>query len=256
MKLKLLKLGYEVQLCAKMSHEIQFPKVPNVQITLDIDTSVKPVIQRHRTIPLAMVRGVDEKLQKLCKAGIIEPIDGFTPWLSPIVPVLKSDGDIRLCVDMRMANRAIKKEEFPLPNIDTLLSTMGKATVFSKIDLEQAFYHLELKEGSRYITAFTTQSGNFQFTRLMFGIKSAPGIFAKTMHVGMEGLKNVLLFMDDIAVYGATREEHDECLKKVNERLAVLNLTVNLKKSVFGEEEIDFLGYHISNKGNYFSLLK
>lgn len=249
-KLKLLKLGYEVQLCASMNHESEFPKIPNVKAMIDIDTSVKPVVQRHRTIPFSMIKKVEDKLDKLCRSGIIEQVHGFTPWLSPIVPVLKSDDDIRLCVDMRMANKAIRKEEFPLPNIDTMLATMGKAKIFSKIDLEQAFYHIELDKKCRYITAFATQDGNYQFTRLMFGIKSAPGIFAKTMHFAMKGLKNTLVFMDDIGVYGETELEHDECLEKVKERLAELNLTISLKKSVFGVKELDFLGYHISDEGN------
>lgn len=250
-KLYLLKIGYEVQSCATIVEKKEFPKIPNVKAMIQIDMSVKPVIQRYRNIPLALEELVEKKLEHLCKIGVVEPVDGYTPWLSPIVPIMKTDNDIRICVDMRAANKAILKEEFPLPKIDNMLATMGQAIIFSKIDLEQAFYHIELEEDCKYITAFTTKNGNFQFKRLMFGVKSAPGIFAKVMHTAMMGLKNVMLFMDDIAVFGKTIEEHDECLKAVKGRLMELKLSINMKKSVFGVDNVDFLGYHMSRKGNY-----
>ena len=62
---------------------------------------------------------------------IIEKVEGRTPWISPLVVIPKANGDIRLCIDMRMPNRAIQRERHPTPTIDDLVDALNGATVFS-----------------------------------------------------------------------------------------------------------------------------
>ena len=88
-------------------------KLSNYQVTLHVDPSVSPVAQPVRRIPFSLRDKVQSKVEELVKMDIIEPVEGSTPWVSPVVVVPKPNGDIRLCVDMRRANEAIQRE---IPN--------------------------------------------------------------------------------------------------------------------------------------------
>jgi len=78
---------------------------------------------------------VKQELKNLEQQDIIEKVNGPTPWVSPLVVIPKKNGDVYLCVDMQMANKAIKCECHPAPTIDDLIHTLNGATVFSKLDL-------------------------------------------------------------------------------------------------------------------------
>ena len=91
------------------------------------------------------------ELKRLEELDIIEPVTGPTTWVSPIVVVPKSSGQVRICVDMRDANKAVKREKHSLPTIDDLVADLNGATVFSKLDLSSGYHQLELApENRRY----------------------------------------------------------------------------------------------------------
>ena len=110
-------------------------KLKNFKLKLHIDKDVTPVAQTARRIPFVMRKKVEKKLAELETMDIIEKVDEPTSRISPIVVAPKPSGDIRLCVDMRMANTAIMRERHPIPTVDEVLSEMNGAKVFSKIDL-------------------------------------------------------------------------------------------------------------------------
>jgi len=105
--------------------------------------------------------------------GIIEKVKGASRWVSPMV-VIPKDADIRICVDMRCANKAVKRENYPLPTIEDFLPHLGKGKVFTKLDVKNAFHQVEISEESREITTFITKKGLYRYKRLMFGIVCAP----------------------------------------------------------------------------------
>ncbi|KAL8605547.1 hypothetical protein ACOMHN_031484 [Nucella lapillus] len=115
-------------------------KLKDVKVTLYQDPSVQPVAQPHRRIPFHLRKQVEEEIQRLEDLDIIEKVDGPTPWISPIVvvPKPKKPGQIRLCVDMRVPNQAIKRTRHIMPTLDDILMCLNQATVFSKLDLNQA----------------------------------------------------------------------------------------------------------------------
>lgn len=188
-------------------------------------------------------------IQDLLEKKIIEIADGPLSWVSPLVPIRKSDGQIRLCVDMRVANQAVMRENYPMPNIDVAIASIPSVIKLSKIDLESAYYHFELDPGSRHITTFVSRSGTYRFRRLMFGIKSAPELFQRAMETLFRGIDGLIIFMDDFFIHGSTEEEHDVRLKQVMKRIEELNMKINTTKSVFGVTEAEFLGHTISTTG-------
>jgi hypothetical protein len=124
---------------------------------------------------------VSAQLEKLEQQGIIEAVEGPTPWVSPLVVIPKKNGEIRLCVDMREANKAIHRERHPTPTVDDLIHALNGATVFSKLDLSSGYHQLSLAPESRYITTFATHKGLRRFARLNFGTNSASEVFQKVV---------------------------------------------------------------------------
>lgn len=110
--------------------------------------------------------------------GIIEPIDS-SEWVSPLVIVSRKNGKLRLCVDFRKVNEAVVADCYPVPVIYDLLSKFAGQKFFSKIDLKNAYYQLELHPESRDLTAFITDEGLIRFKRVPFGLSSAPSVFQK-----------------------------------------------------------------------------
>ncbi len=112
---------------------------------------------------------------------LIEPVPGPTPWISPIVPVPKRNGtdEIRICTDARYANRAIMRERHVTPTVDDLVVKLNGAKVISKVDLKKGYNQIMIDEASRYITAFCTHLGIYQYKRLNFGINTAAEIYGQ-----------------------------------------------------------------------------
>ncbi|XP_064469649.1 uncharacterized protein K02A2.6-like [Ornithodoros turicata] len=156
-----------------------------------IRPEVKPVASKLRRLPLTLRQQVSEELRRLQDKDIIEPVTA-SEWISPVVVVRKSNGSIRLCVDLREVNKAIIMDVFCLPHIEEMLNSLSEATVFSKLDLASAYHQLQLDEQSREITTFITHEGLYRFKRVCFGLSSAPAAFQRMMTKVLRGCKAVM----------------------------------------------------------------
>ena len=213
-------------------------KLKDYQLKLHINKDVKPVAQPVRRLPFGLRKTVDEKLDDLLSKNIIEEVPNTpTELVSPHVVVPKPDGDIRVCIDMRRANEAIVRERHPIPTLEEVLYDLNGATVFSKIDLKWGFRQIELEEQSHEITTFVTHRGLYRYTRLMFGITSAPEKYQKIISEVIRGCKGVHNIADDLIVYGADLEEHDRNLHAVLQCLRQRGLTLNGDKCKFSLPE-------------------
>ncbi|KAG6461364.1 hypothetical protein O3G_MSEX012576 [Manduca sexta] len=204
-------------------------------IEIPVNDSVKPICQPYRRVPIPLEEKVELKIKELLKKDIIEEVHGPSSWVSPIFPILKEDGSLRLCVDMRRANAAIKRENHPLPTMDQLLPKIRNAKLFSKLDIKDAFHHIVLHPDSRFITTFITNKGLFRYKRMMFGITCAPEIFQKTLERILLGCEGVINFIDDILIYGKDLKEHDNRLNKVLQVLEQYNVVLRPEKCVYIE---------------------
>ena len=224
-------------------------KVKGKVIKLHIDPDVKPKQQPHRCIPFHVRKDVETELKRLEELDIIEPVTGPTPWMSPIVVVPKSSGQVRICVDMREENKAVKREKHLMPTIDDLLADLNGATVFSKLDVSSGYHQLELAPESHHITTFSTHVGLQRYKRLMFGINAASEIFQNAIEeilTGLPGCKNI---SDNIILFRKTHREHDENLRGVLQRLQQHDVRLNKEKCSFSKSEIKFYGHIFSKNG-------
>ena len=156
---------------------------------------------------------------------------------------------MQLCIDMRRANTAVKRERHATPTINEVVHDLNRAAVYSKIDLNQGYHQLELSPESRYITTFSTQIGLFRYKRLNFGISSAAEVFQNAIRQTLNGLKGTLNISDDILVFGKNQAEHDENLRACFQRLRESGLTLNREKCVFNKGNLKFFGYVFSKSG-------
>lgn len=118
---------------------------------------------------------------------------------------------------MRLANKAILRENYPLPIFETFMTKLRGAKYFYRLDLKYAYHQLELDEASRAITTFITLPGLFRYKRLMFGVNSAPEIFQRRLEELLAPCRNVLNYIDDIIILGTNENEHDTAVKKSKE---------------------------------------
>ena len=224
-------------------------KLKGVEVKLHIDSAVSPVAQKARRIPFHIRKKVEQELNNLEQQGIIEKVNGPIPWVSPLVVIPKKNGDVRLCIDMRMANKAIKRERHPAPTVDDLIHTLNGATVFSKLDLRSGYHQLTLAPESRHITTFATHKGLWRYSRLNFGTNSASEIFQKVITEQIHDIPGTLNISDDVIIFGKTQDDHDTALKVVFQKFSEVNLTLNKSKCEFNKTSITFFGFVFSSQG-------
>lgn len=249
MKLKVLKIGLRLD-AVKLDEEEEeeFPKVPGVLIKFDIDKSIPPHRAGFYRMPYALEDRAAMKLRLQEKRKIIESVE-FSDTVNGLIVIPKGNNDVRLCVDMRQSNKAIRCTQYPMPTFEDFTARLHGAKVFSKLDLQEAYHHFELDEPSRELTTFMTRDGLKRYTRLMFGVNCAPGYFQKFMDQKLAGIKGVKCFMDDILIFGKTQEEHDAALNITLKILSDCKFKLNDKKCEYSKESLEFLGHTISAEG-------
>lgn len=221
----------------------------NVKVHLNRISSVEPKFYKARVVPYAYRKKVEEEIERLLHLGILEPVS-HSEWATPVVPVLKSNGRIRLCGDFKLtANKATELEQYPLPNVEDLFSRLSGGVSFSKIDLSDAYCQLELDDSSRDILVINTHRGLFKYTRLPFGVASAPAIFQREMDNLLQGHDNALCYLDDLLVTGTSTEDHLKNLSKVLSTLQAAGIRLHPSKCSFLQSSVEYLGHKIDAEG-------
>ena len=189
-------------------------------------------------IPFHMRKQIVYKLEALESQGITNKATGPTPWISSLVVIPKKDGDVRLCIDMRISNRAILRERYPTLAVDDLIHTLNGAKVVSKMDLRSGYHQLLLNEDRGYITIFQTQKGRRRSRTLNSGTSSAIEIFHHSILEGLRDIPNALNISDDVIVFGKMQADHDVALENVFKRLSSRGLTLNRDQCVFSKDKL------------------
>ena len=215
-----------------------------------IDTSGhSPIKLQPYRIPVIQKEKVARMIQEMEDQGVVKA--STSPWSSPIVLVPKRDRSLRFCVDYRRLNSITKKDVYPLPRIEDILVTLGKAKYFSTLDLASGYWQIKLDPASAQKTVFTSHCGLHEFTRMPFGLCNAPATFQRLMQTVLAGLEweSCFVYIDDILVASTTFDEHLVHLRQVLERLRRANLRLKPSKCSFLRDEVLYLGYVISKDG-------
>eukprot|EP00731_Ephydatia_muelleri_P018713 Em0011g753a len=216
---------------------------------LVLKEGAQPVFCRPRSVPFAIKEQIETELERLEKTGVICPVK-YSEWATPIVPVAKPDRSIRICGDFKITvNSALHVDQYPLPVPEELFATLAGGKQFTKLDLSNAYQQLLLDNDSRKMCTINTHRGLYQYTRLPFGIASAPAIFQKLMDSVLQGMSRTVCYIDDILITGDSEDEHLKNLELVLGRLKTHGITVRKSKCVFMANSVEFLGHRIDAEG-------
>ena len=207
-----------------------------------------PHIMPSRRVPIKLREEIKKELDSLCQLGVIKPVNEPSPWQSQCTIVRKSNGKIRICLDPRPLNKVLIRERFQLRTLDEILHELCESTIFSKFDLNHAYWHVKLDEESSKLTCFETSEGSFRFLRLPFGLSISSEIFAKKLSQSLVGLKGVIHIADDILIFGKDQAEHDANLNNFLHRCRDENIRLNRDKTCLNSDTVKFMG-HIIHKG-------
>ena len=226
----------------------QFGTLPRIH-DMKIREEVRPSIVPPRKIAHALKAKVKRKLDEMVASGIISPVEEPTEWVSGMVVVEKTNGDVRICIDPKNLNKAIKRQHHKMPTTEELLAEMAGAKYFTKLDASSGYWQIKVTDESSDLLTFATPWGRFKFLRLPFGIHSASEVFQVEVANIIAGLSGCLNMQDDIIIWGKTREEHDQNLDAVMKQILKSGLKLNIEKCEYGVQELKFLGHILSADG-------
>ena len=140
-------------------------------------------------------------------------------------------------------------DQYPLPKPEDLFATLAGGKKFTKLDLSQAYQQLALDDDSRKLVTVNTHQGLYRYTRLPFGIASAPAIFQKLMDTVLRDIPNVICYLDDILVTGKSDDDHLHTLGIVLRRLDDHGFRVKKEKCAFLQPCVEYLCHKINCEG-------
>jgi hypothetical protein len=226
----------------------EFSQANVIPHTIEL-TDNTPIWQNPRRFSEPITNEIEKQCDELIDLDVIEHSN--SPFSSPIVPVRKKNGQLRMCIDYRKINSVTKTEKYPMPTVADSIYSVQNVQYFSKLDLVKGYYQIPLDSDSRQYTAFSTPHNHYQFKRLAFGLKNSGIYFQRAMQEILADFKfhNVIVFIDDILIMSESFEKHLELTEQVLTTLKNNGITVNVSKCEFFKNEVGFLGHVLSREG-------
>lgn len=215
-----------------------------------IRTDSPPIRQRSYRVNPLMQKIIDDEVNKMLDAGIIEP--SSSAWSSPVLLVPKPDGTYRFCVDFRRLNKVSLRDSYPIPYMSSILDRLGNAQYLSSVDIKSAYWTIELEENSKQYTAFAIPGrGLFQFRRMPYGLHNGPATWQRFVDtvLGPELEPYCFVYLDDVIVATSDFDTHLKVLREVLDRLTKAGLTLSRGKCKICLPELRYLGYIVNAQG-------
>uniref|UniRef100_A0A5S6Q8Y2 Reverse transcriptase domain-containing protein n=1 Tax=Trichuris muris TaxID=70415 RepID=A0A5S6Q8Y2_TRIMR len=221
---------------------------------IEVDPSITPVQHLPRRVPVALQAELRQKIDQLVAKGVLAKVIEPTDWISNMV-IVKRKQKLRLCIDPRDLNKALKRSRYQIPTIEEMLPRLSNAKIFSVLDAKDGFWQVRLDDQSSKLTTFWTPFGRYRWLRMPFGISTAPEEYQRRIHEVVEGLDGVEVIADDILVYGRgnTRseaaEDHDKNLRALMRRARERNVKFNKDKLRLQLDQVQYMGHLLTASG-------
>lgn len=210
-------------------------------------SSDKPIRSKPYRVSPRQKEIMDAEVKRMCELGVAVPCE--SDYTSPLIVVETSGKDPRPCVDYRRLNAVTVDQTYPIPNLEERVETVSKSRYISTLDLVRGYWQVPLSERASRYAAFICPLGTFRPVMLSFGLKNAPYCFSSLMDKVLYGLADFALpYLDDVAIFSDSWEEHIEHLRIVLGRLREAGLTVRAEKCHLGSAEVSYLG-HVVGRG-------
>ncbi|UYV81197.1 K02A2.6-like, partial [Cordylochernes scorpioides] len=221
---------------------------------LETDPTIKPIKQAPRRVPITLRKELKEKLIDMEKKNIIAKVDYPTDWISNLV-LVKSTKKLRICIDPRELNVALKRAEYPIPTIEKIIPNLQNAKIFTVVDTKDGFWNVKLSDESSNLTTFWTPFGRYKFLRMPFGLKTASEEYQRRLYEIFQGLEGIEIIADDILILGKgdsyeeALKDHDRNLENLFKTARQANLKFNINKVKLRLKEVKYLGHIITPHG-------
>ncbi|KAM9342246.1 uncharacterized protein KZ484_014882 [Pholidichthys leucotaenia] len=222
-------------------------KLP-VTCSMKLDAEVLPVVKPAHKIPVPMQDKVKAELTRMVNVGMITPVTETTEWVSMVATHKKNSDGIRLCIDPRDLNKALKRPHHPMRTIKEAAAQMPNYTVFSVLDAKCSFWQVMLDHRSSIQITFRSPFGRFCFLRMPYGINSASEVFQRAMEQIFAGYPYAVI-VDDIIIGGRDMKEHEQNLRKVLDHAREVKLRLYPSKCKFRLKEICYIGHVFTSEG-------
>ncbi|CAG9827401.1 unnamed protein product [Diabrotica balteata] len=223
--------------------------IEGCQANLVIKEDAQMIFHKAYDVPYALREQVSKELSQMEKSGILVRTTQ-AEIASPIVIVKKSNGGIRICGDFKKTlNPILKQDHYPLPNLQDIFHKLVGGKVFTILDLSNAYLQLKVNETSKKLLTIHTHCGLYKFTRLPYGVSSAPAIFQMLMEQVLSGIDMTGVYLDDVIIAGEDLTDCKNNMLKVFERLNKYNIRINQNKSCFFRESVEYLGHVLDKEG-------
>lgn len=212
---------------------------------LHVDPNATPVVYPPRRVPIALRDRLKQEFEKMEKNNIICKVTEPTEWVNMLVVVEKPhSGKLRVCLDPRDLNKAIQRPHYPLPTLEDATMKLAGARYFSVLDTRSGYWTIKLSTESSLLTTFNMPFGRYRFLRLPFGLNSAQDEFQR--RVDSSG---VTAIVNDILVFGKTRQEHNNNLRAMLQRTRERGVRLNPDKCQICVPEVSYFGHTLSREG-------
>jgi transposase InsO family protein len=216
---------------------------------IELREDATPYHAKPYPVPHSQEQKLREEVARLEKLNVLRKINR-SEWGSPMFTIPKKDGTLRSIADFRELNKRIKRKPFPIPKIQDMLLKLEGFKYATSLDLNMGYYHIELTPFAASLCTVVLPWGKYEYTRLPMGLCNSPDIFQEKMSELMVGLEFARAYIDDLLVISnGNFGDHLDKLEQVLSRLLEAGLKVNVPKSFFGREELEYLGYWITRDG-------
>ena len=226
-------------------------KMPK-EYQIELKNDAIPVISPPRKYPVQLKSEICSKIKEMEDIGVIEkvPDDCVSDWVSSLAFARKASGELRICLDPKNLNQAIKRTHHKVPTLEEMNHQFSGSTVFSKLDAKHGYWSIVLTDESSDLCTFNSPAGKYKFRRLPFGLKCSQDIFQKYMdEIIAESGDGVTGIADDIVVHGKSIIEHDKALHRLMRAAVRFGLVFRYEKCAIRQEEIKFYGWIWSKEG-------
>jgi hypothetical protein len=194
---------------------------------------------------------IENTLEDWLKLGVVRKTKSL--YNSPIFCVPKKNGQgLRIVQDFRGLNAKTKMDKYSMKEISECISDIGRAgsKIFTTIDLTSGFWQMPIDERDSHLTAFTVKNkGQFEWITSPMGLLGCPASFQRLMERVMDGIKNVLIYIDDVIIHTQDHDLHLQVLEQTLQRIQHHGLKINLDKCYFGNKEVAYLGFTLTPNG-------
>ena len=212
------------------------------KLHLEIDEKIPAGMCPPRRYSVPIVERLKVKLESLVMQDVIEKVTGPMPkFISNLVIREKKNGDLRICLDPQILNKALINRKYPIPTLEEISCQVKDKAVFSVLDLKDGFWHASLDEESSLLCSFSTPFGIYKFKKLPFGISSAPELF-QYLTDQIFGDTGGIVYFDDVLVAGTDEVDHDQKMSRVMSKAVSEGVRFNPEKIQYRKSEVMFLG--------------